>query len=324
MVSNPWGQVGRSIVGPRFAVACNPRFKLTSPWFAANCGRYEMTPNRDPGGTVDPSPPAPHSGWFRGTDGGEGRFVLQQPDLPLQTGTEPDQGTPGPNHAVAGNDDRNRIASIGPADRPTGRGLPDGPGDFLIAGGGPKRNLPQRLPDPPLKRRADRQQGQIKLSPATREVLGQLPAGPLENRARRGVGCGTICRAVAKANLTQMDSVVGHELHRPEGRVHAKDLVGHRNFIRLGGCLRSGVEEGLDPGGPGELFPSFITAVTGSPRADGKGVGTRVSGMKHRECRNPDGGGRRRIRQRLSSEGHHRSHWSPSEIEEVKIGRAHV
>jgi hypothetical protein len=82
---------------------------------------------------------------------------------------------------MAGNDNWQRIASIGSTHRPTGGGLSNGPGDFLIACRGSKRNLLQGLPDPLLKRCSGGLQREIELLSATGEVLSQLVTGAFKN-----------------------------------------------------------------------------------------------------------------------------------------------
>ena len=100
----------------------------------------------------------------------------------------------GADHAVAGDDDRDRVAVVGAADRARRGGLADRARDVAVAGGLAERDPEQRRPDRLLERGPPGRQPQIEARALAREVLLQLDdrraqaaivPGPV--RARRGV-----------------------------------------------------------------------------------------------------------------------------------------
>src|SRR3546814_17020174 len=79
--------------------------------------------------------------------------------LPIwQSAAEAGQRAVGADHTMAGNDDRDRVASVRRAHRAHRLRLADAARDVAVAPGLPVGNLRQRRPDLALARRADRLQ----------------------------------------------------------------------------------------------------------------------------------------------------------------------
>ena len=82
------------------------------------------------------------------------RSMREQPPLSRHTAAIPGQRSIGADHAMARNDDRNRIRAVGRADGPTGPGPAYCRCDFSIAFRLAGRDLSQRAPNCALERRA--------------------------------------------------------------------------------------------------------------------------------------------------------------------------
>ena len=102
------------------------------------------------------------------------RLVVEQPGLAIEAAPVASQGAIGANHPVTGNDDRYRIAVVGPTDGTRGARLPDRVRDIAVAGGHPRWDVAQRPPDLELKWRAARVDGEVEIDPLPGEVLLEL------------------------------------------------------------------------------------------------------------------------------------------------------
>src|SRR5882762_7644166 len=80
------------------------------------------------------------------------RLQLEQSSLALQPASVAGQRSVGADHAVAGNDDRDRIAGVGEAHGARRRGMADAPRDLAVADGLAVGNVLQGAPDEPLER----------------------------------------------------------------------------------------------------------------------------------------------------------------------------
>jgi hypothetical protein len=107
--------------------------------------------------------------------------VLEQPSLGRETAGKAGEPARGSHDAVAGDDDRDRIAAAGSTDGARGAGMPDAPRDLSVAARLSKGDAREFLPDPLLKVRAARDETQIEAPPHTAEVLAQL----LDHRSLR-------------------------------------------------------------------------------------------------------------------------------------------
>src|SRR5690606_5125571 len=79
-------------------------------------------------------------------------------------------------HPMAGNDDGNRVGTIGGTDSAHRLGSCDLGGEGAVAAGLAKRDGLQRLPNGLLKRGALRRQAHFEALPTPSEILIQLPA----------------------------------------------------------------------------------------------------------------------------------------------------
>ena len=103
-------------------------------------------------------------------------FQLQQPPLQRQASPVPHQLASGPDHPVAGYDNRDRIRSVGRPDSPNRLRRPDGCRDLQIAPGFPVRNRLQLLPASHLKPCASHIQRHLEFPQLAVEIGSQLLA----------------------------------------------------------------------------------------------------------------------------------------------------
>src|SRR5262245_46795792 len=104
-------------------------------------------------------------------------FEFKQEFLALDAAAVAGQLAVRPDHAVAGNDDRDRVAAIRRADSARGFRIADPPRQLAITDRRAVGNLSQFGPDTLLKRRAAGCKGQIELGQFAREVCSQLISG---------------------------------------------------------------------------------------------------------------------------------------------------
>lgn len=104
------------------------------------------------------------------------RLQLEQQALALEAASIAGQAPVGPDDAVAGNDDRDRIAAVGKPDRARGGGPAHTPCELAVGRRLPVWDLPQRLPDAALEGRAANHKRDVECGALAVEVLGQLPA----------------------------------------------------------------------------------------------------------------------------------------------------
>ena len=119
-------------------------------------------------------------------------LVPQQPLLPPQPSPVTRQLRPAAaaDDAVTGDDDRNRVASVGRADGAHGFGVVDGRGDRAVTCGLAVADAEKLLPDLALKGRAFEGQGQVEAAQRTGEIGSQLTLRLFEERMRARRGCG--------------------------------------------------------------------------------------------------------------------------------------
>src|SRR5690606_6273877 len=137
--------------------------------------------------------------WLSGQSGGRGgeqvaggflrwdrAFQLQQEMLGRQAAAEAGEGAVGADHAVAGQDDRQRVAAVGGADRAHRCGAADAQRKLRIADGAAIGDIPQRQPYLALERRALRRQRQLEAAALAIEVFLQLVARLAQQRMVAG------------------------------------------------------------------------------------------------------------------------------------------
>src|SRR5205823_4168406 len=84
------------------------------------------------------------------------------------------QGAPGPHHAVARDDDRDRILPVRRSDSPRRRWVPDRSGNLGVTAGFSVRNSQQLFPHAALKRGAPEVQREIELPQLSIEIGCEL------------------------------------------------------------------------------------------------------------------------------------------------------
>lgn len=100
----------------------------------------------------------------------------------MQASTVAAQGAVGGDHAVARDDDRDRVRAVGAADRAAGAGaLAEFAGDVEIGAGLPEGDRQETVPDGELEGCADKIESNIEALAAAREVLRkfELEAGEM-------------------------------------------------------------------------------------------------------------------------------------------------
>src|SRR5262249_32620354 len=105
-------------------------------------------------------------------------LVLQQPALAVEAAAIAGERAVLADHAVAGHDDRDRIAAVDHADRAHRVGTADGLCELAVAPGGAGRNPAQRRPYLPLEHRAAAVDGNVVES---REVAAEIGAKAVAN-----------------------------------------------------------------------------------------------------------------------------------------------
>src|SRR4051794_11674503 len=105
---------------------------------------------------------------------------IEQGALAFQAASVAGERPVGADDAVAGDDDGDRVAAIGGADRARGPGALDALGELAVADRLAVGDRAQRLPDLLLERRAGERQVDVEVAPVAGEVLGELGADPGE------------------------------------------------------------------------------------------------------------------------------------------------
>ena len=90
--------------------------------------------------------------------------------LHAEPAAEPGQAAVRPDHAMTGNDNGNRVLTVGGADGTHGRRTSDVPRQLRITPRRTVRNLFERVPDVALKRGTGRRDRQIELPSLAQEV----------------------------------------------------------------------------------------------------------------------------------------------------------
>lgn len=184
--------------------------------------------------------------------------MREQPGLGGQPAGIAGEAAIGANDAVAGDDERNRIAAIGEADGARSTRLAKGCGERLIAAGLAGRDGAELRPDALLELRAGRRHSQpIKGGELSGEIGGDCSR---DGRRRQRRGAGAI-----KAESGEAAGVIGFEAERAEWR--RLGVEGH-------GCVGQGVRQrvkGIDPLQPPcnrragrEIEPMRAVAVLGA------------------------------------------------------------
>ncbi len=97
----------------------------------------------------------------------------------MQAAAEPDQAAVAADHAVAGDENRQRIAVVGTADGPAGAGIAGHFGQLFVTPGLSVGNLLQAFPYFQLKIGSVRLQRQFEKTPFSGKILFQLPGGAI-------------------------------------------------------------------------------------------------------------------------------------------------
>src|SRR5438876_10762894 len=114
----------------------------------------------------------------------QGPLVLEEPAFAIQAAAEARELAARADHAVAGDDDGDRVLSVGRTDCARGADVAQATRQLAVAHGRAVRDGAQGAPHAPLKRGAGRVQGKVERRTGPGEVLRQLLAGPGEVTAR--------------------------------------------------------------------------------------------------------------------------------------------
>jgi len=114
--------------------------------------------------------------------------MAEQPSLGVCPGREAGERAVGPDHAMAGDDDRNRIAPVGRADRAGLAGVAEAPGLLAVADRLSVRDLPEHPPHSLLERRAAWIEGEIERRSHAGEIFSELVGRDAEDRGGLGQG----------------------------------------------------------------------------------------------------------------------------------------
>src|SRR3989442_4320956 len=111
-------------------------------------------------------------------------LVLEEPAFAIQAAAETGELAARTDHAVAGDDDGDRVLPVGRTYCAGGADVAQATSQLAVAHGGAVRDDEEGAPHAPLKRRAGRVQGKVERRASLGEVLRQLLAGPGEVTAR--------------------------------------------------------------------------------------------------------------------------------------------
>src|SRR3954452_2116939 len=89
------------------------------------------------------------------------RLVVEQPCLAVEPPAVPGQGAVAADDAVAGDDDRDRVAAVGEADGTCGAGTPDASRQLAVADPLTEGDAHQLVPDAALEGRSLQREGQV-------------------------------------------------------------------------------------------------------------------------------------------------------------------
>src|SRR2546426_12573681 len=112
-------------------------------------------------------------------------LVLEEPAFAIQAAAETCELAARADHAVAGDDDGDRIPAVGRTDCARGADVAQATRQLAVAHGRAERNGAQGAPHAPLTRRAGRVQGQVERRTGPVEVPRQLIAGTGQEATRR-------------------------------------------------------------------------------------------------------------------------------------------
>ena len=110
--------------------------------------------------------------------------MVEEPAFRVEPAGETGEGAVGPDDAVTGDDDRQRIATDGRGDRPSRRGATDCGGVFAIGAGGAARDAGELGPDRTLELGTPGLEREIEAGRRVIEVGGEL----LDGSSDDGVG----------------------------------------------------------------------------------------------------------------------------------------
>src|SRR3989441_3356454 len=111
-------------------------------------------------------------------------LVLEEPAFAIQAAAETRELAARADHAVAGDDDGDRVPAVGRTDCAGGADVAQATRQLAVAHGRAVRDGAQGAPHAPLKRRAGRVQGKVERRTGPGEVLRQLIAGTGQEAAR--------------------------------------------------------------------------------------------------------------------------------------------
>src|SRR5262249_44143519 len=107
-------------------------------------------------------------------------FVVEQPFLAFEAPAVAGERPVGADHAMTGNNDRNRVPPVGKADGARSRRLPDAARQLAVRDRFTEGNLAQLLPHFFLKCRSVRSKRDVEVPQITGEVRRQLRADDVE------------------------------------------------------------------------------------------------------------------------------------------------
>jgi hypothetical protein len=119
--------------------------------------------------------------------------MRQQPLFAPDPAAKTDQFTITSDHAVAGNNQGNRVFVVGVAHRPEGPGAADGPGNVSVGGRLTKGNFLQLPPYGFLKIGSFQKQGDAEFLAPAFEIFSQLPQAFRHNGRQVAVGLKFVC-----------------------------------------------------------------------------------------------------------------------------------
>lgn len=160
----------------------------------------------------------------------------QQIRLGLQASREAGEGAACPDYAVAGGDDRDRVAAVGGAHRPRRGGAAERAGDLSVAARLAERYRQQRVPHALLEIGAPEIQRQIEGLAPPREIIGELRlgldqdrmTGVFDHRAELHAQ-----RIVVRPEDRNETLFAGDQRQQPDRRRTDREGVGHGRSFRL-------------------------------------------------------------------------------------------
>jgi len=150
-------------------------------------------------------------------------FEVEQVPLAFDAAAVAGEASGGADDAMARDDDADRVAAVGQADRARRRGPADLLGELPVRDRLPIRDLPQGRPDAALERGPVQGERQVELGQLAREIGRELLGGGRERLVGRRHAHAEALRRRTVALLVHVeaaqDAVVGDESERSDGTV---------------------------------------------------------------------------------------------------------